>query len=175
MDFDFQTAWRSELLWTAYHRFQAGEGQITAEEFTAYKAEQSRWLDNYALFRAIKEVHGGAAWFQWEPALRGRDQAALTQFQQENFDVVEHIRFIQFLFEKQWRNLRSYAAERGVQIIGDLPIFVALDSADAWAHQDLFALDEQGSPEVQAGVPPDYFAAEGQLWGNPLYLSLIHI
>ncbi|ADY25986.1 4-alpha-glucanotransferase [Deinococcus proteolyticus MRP] len=169
VDFDAQTVWRSELLWTAYRRFQAGEGQVDAGEFVAYKAAQAGWLDNYALFRALKEVHGGAAWFQWPAEYRRRDQAALTRFQQENFGVVEHIRFIQFLFEKQWQALRAYAGERGVQIVGDLPIFVALDSSDVWAHQDLFALDEQGSPEVQAGVPPDYFAEEGQLWGNPLY------
>ncbi|WP_261663712.1 4-alpha-glucanotransferase [Deinococcus sp. Marseille-Q6407] len=169
VDFSAQTVWRGELLWAAYRRFQAGEGQVSAEEFTAYKAAQASWLDNYALFRALKEVHGGAPWYAWESQYRGRDQAALTRFQQEHFDVVEHIRFIQFLFERQWQALRAYAGERGVQIIGDLPIFVALDSADVWAHQDLFALDEQGQPEVQAGVPPDYFAADGQLWGNPLY------
>lgn len=170
VDFDAQTEWRTELLWTAYRRFSAGEGHAElAQEFTAYKAAQARWLDNYALFRALKEVNGGSAWFDWSEEYRRRDQAALTQFQQEHFDVVEHIRFTQFLFEKQWQALRAYANARGVQIIGDLPIFVALDSSDVWAHQDLFALDEQGRPEVQAGVPPDYFAAEGQLWGNPLY------
>ncbi|RTR28604.1 4-alpha-glucanotransferase [Deinococcus radiophilus] len=169
VDFDAQERWRSGLLWSAFRRFMAGEGQIDPQEFEVYKAEQARWLDNYALFRALKEVHGGAAWFDWEPQYRERDAAALTLFQQQHFEVVEHIRFIQFLFERQWQALRRYAAERGVQMVGDLPIFVALDSSDVWAHQDLFALDEQGRPEVQAGVPPDYFAAEGQLWGNPLY------
>mgnify|MGYP001759712533 FL=1 len=169
IDFNAQTVWRTGLLWRAFRRFQAGERKIPAEEFTRYKAAQARWLDNYALFFALKEAHGGAPWYEWETEYRRRDQGALTRFQQEQFEGVEYIRFKQFLFERQWQALRAYAARRGVSIIGDLPIFVALDSSDVWAHQDLFALDEQGRPEVQAGVPPDYFSADGQLWGNPLY------
>lgn len=130
--------------------------------YPAFRAENAVWLDNYALFAALKDHFGGKPWTEWEPgaAERYRDQLA---------DRIEHHRRQQYIFFAQWRALKDYANAKGVKILGDLPIFVAADSADVWAHPHLFRLAPDGSPSAVAGVPPDYFSATGQLWGNPLY------
>ena len=127
-----------------------------------------RWLPDYALFSALHDELG-SAWTEWDPPLRSRDQAALSAARERLAERVEYHEFGQYLFFTQWSALRDRARQLGIMIMGDIPVFVAHDSADVWAHQHLFKLDERGQPRVVAGVPPDYFSATGQLWGNPLY------
>lgn len=137
-------------------------------EFQAFCAQQE-WLHDYALFMAIKDSYDGVAWNHWDEALRRRDPQALAAKERELATQVEFYKFVQFCFFQQWNALRGYANSRGIKIIGDIPIYVAYDSADTWANQDLFQLDADGLPVAVAGVPPDGFSADGQLWGNPLY------
>lgn len=143
-------------------------------EFEAYCQKHAGWLDDYALYQALKEHFDLAPWYRWPNALRDRDSEALNQARHSFSGEIQSIRVQQYLFDRQWTALRAYAAERGIQLIGDIPIFVAHDSADVWARPDLFFMDEQGQPTVVAGVPPDYFSADGQLWGNPLYNWEVH-
>ena len=138
-------------------------------EFADFCARSAAWLDDYALFSALKDAHGGVPWTQWEADLIRREPAALEAAREKFADEIRAVKIVQYLFERQWKRLRAYCAARGIKFIGDIPIFVAHDSADAWAHQDLFFLDEKGHPTVIAGVPPDYFSSTGQRWGNPLY------
>ena len=169
VDFDQVFAIRNRLLHRAFERFQSTAMPAVRNELTAFAKLHSSWLDDYVLYRAIKEAHGGDAWTSWEPAARARDPQALGHWRSKLAREIEYETFLQFEFFRQWNDLKHYANERGISIIGDLPIFVAHDSADVWAHQDLFALEADGFPTVVAGVPPDYFCATGQLWGNPLY------
>ena len=138
-------------------------------EYQDFKAETGWWLEDYALFRAIKEQQGGVAWTAWDPYLRDRQAMALHFFRENHPRLIERHRGLQFLFFRQWLALARYAREKRVRIVGDVPIFVAHDSADVWAHRDLYHLDEEGHPAWMAGVPPDYFSEDGQLWGNPIY------
>jgi 4-alpha-glucanotransferase len=142
-----------------------------ARAFDAFCAAEGSWLDDYALFIALKDQHGGASWDTWEHDARcaARQPAALERWRGKLADQVEGIKYLQYLFFSQWRKVKAYANEHSIRIVGDAPIFVAYDSADVWAHPDLFYLDPDGHPTVVAGVPPDYFSATGQLWGNPLY------
>lgn len=169
VDFEAVASIRRKLLRDAHRSFDEGGGRDLRGAFEEFKHSNSNWLDDYALFSAIKNAQDGAAWNQWPEPLRRRQKDALAQFKAHRSDSVERARFVQFLFDRQWRSLKAKAQELGVRLIGDLPIFVALDSADVWAHQELFQLDRDGKPEVVAGVPPDYFSETGQLWGNPLY------
>ena len=130
---------------------------------------RAHWLDDYALYRALRDEHHGRPWWDWPPPLRDRDVAALHEARARLSARVDTVRFEQFVADAQWRQLRDAARERGVMLLGDMPIFVAHDSADVWAHRSCFKLDEAGQPRVIAGVPPDYFSATGQCWGNPLY------
>ena len=138
-------------------------------EFSTFCDAQAYWLDDYALFMALKEAHGGAAWNSWDTDLRTRKKRALAKFIGENDEAITRHKLWQWFFYAQWLNLKGYANARGIQIIGDIPIFIAYDSADAWANPELYYLDDDGNPEVVAGVPPDYFSKTGQRWGNPLY------
>ncbi|MDQ8156007.1 MAG: 4-alpha-glucanotransferase [Gemmatimonadota bacterium] len=133
-----------------------------------YEAE-AWWLDDFALFMALKTAHGGVAWTDWEPALAQRQPEALAAARARLADDIEHHRRVQHLFFLQFRALKGEANRRGIQLIGDLPIYVAHDSADVWANPEQFRLRSDGRPAVQAGVPPDYFSATGQRWGNPIY------
>ena len=144
------------------------ETHALAPEFEAYRAG-TRWLEDYALFMAIRDAHGGTAWHDWPEPLRERDPAAFAEVRRSLAGEIRAHEAMQWTFARQWRRLRDHAHARGVQILGDAPIFVALDSADVWAHPELFELDAGGRPTGVAGVPPDYFSATGQLWGNPLY------
>ena len=139
-----------------------------AAAFAAWRAD-SGWLEDYALFTAIREMCGGQPWFQWEPALRGREPQALARAAAELAQRIAALRFEQYAFARQWSALRRYAAAHGVHLFGDMPIFVAHDSADVWSARELFLLDAEGQPLTVAGVPPDYFSADGQRWGNPHY------
>lgn len=127
------------------------------------------WLDNFALFMALKEKHGGAVWCDWPEALAVREKSALEKAKKELEDEYEFHKFLQYLFIKQWLKVKTYANKFGISVVGDIPIFVAYDSADAWSNPEIFHLDSNGKPTVVAGVPPDYFSKDGQLWGNPLY------
>ncbi|TDE87466.1 4-alpha-glucanotransferase [Deinococcus sp. S9] len=169
VDFGLQYVWRMQMLGRAYAHFAFGHHPELKAAFEAFKAEEAAWLDDYALFMALKDAHGGLPWNAWEPGTRDREPQALAAAQEQLAPNIERVKFIQFLFFRQWRALRAYARERGVGVIGDIPIFVAMDSSDAWANREQFYFDEQGQPTVVAGVPPDYFSETGQLWGNPLY------
>jgi 4-alpha-glucanotransferase len=131
--------------------------------------EQSPWLEDWSLFAALKAAHGGRPWLEWDAELARREPAALRDARARLDDACAFHRYVQFLFFRQWGALRRKANDLGVRILGDVPIYPALDSADVWAHRELFHLDGDGRPTVVAGVPPDYFSETGQLWGNPLY------
>jgi 4-alpha-glucanotransferase len=157
------------LLRKAFERFQVDTDTPAQDAFREFCHRQAVWLDDYALFMAVKDAYGGSAWNQWDPAIALRQPEALRHWRKKLADEIEYWKFWQFLFFKQWRTLKAYCQKRDVQIMGDIPIFVARDSSDVWSHPELFYLDELGNPTVVAGVPPDYFSATGQLWGNPLY------
>ena len=161
--------WKRELLAAAFAGFEAGRGDPgLRDEFERFCDEQN-WLDDYALFMAIKVAHGGGSWQDWPNEFRLRETGAIGSFRRLHADAISRIRFSQFLFFRQWTSLHLHATESGVRIIGDVPIFVAGDSADVWASPERFRLDGERRPTVVAGVPPDYFSETGQLWGNPLY------
>jgi 4-alpha-glucanotransferase len=161
--------WKLTLLDRAYARFKKSTSKAIKEDFQLFIQAESAWLDDFALFMAIKEANGGGSWSDWPDALRLRDTAVLQSFKSEHGDAIQRHQFRQFLFFQQWQQLRKYANEKGITIIGDVPIFVSFDSADVWGNPDLFFMDEKRRPTVVAGVPPDYFSPTGQLWGNPLY------
>jgi 4-alpha-glucanotransferase len=148
---------------------EAALGFVPDERFAAFRAASSDWLPDYALFMALKDAHGGAAWTDWDAGAARRDPDALATWRDRLAPQVHAREVEQFLFATQYAALRAAAAERGIALMGDLPIYVAHDSADAWSQPDLFQLNADGSLVVQAGVPPDYFSATGQLWGNPIY------
>jgi 4-alpha-glucanotransferase len=157
------------LLQTAAARFLASASTEERGSFDAFCDEHRGWLDDYALFSALGQAHQGAPWMEWPAAIRRREPSAIGGARHALRTEIDAARVAQFFFFSQWAALRAYATERGVGILGDMPIFVAQDSADVWANPDLFWLDEVGQPTVIAGVPPDYFSETGQLWGNPLY------
>ncbi len=137
--------------------------------FRVFREQNAHWLTDYALFTSIKELHNGAPWTQWPEHLRHYPSATLDVYRDEHAESIHFHEFVQSVFSEQWAVLRAYANEHGVRIMGDVPIFVAHDSADVWSHPHLFHLDEHGELTAAAGVPPDYFSPTGQLWGNPLY------
>jgi 4-alpha-glucanotransferase len=164
VDFGPVIRFKSALLRVAYRRF-AGD-----PEFDTFRREHAAWLNDYALFMALKAAHGGEAiWSRWEPEIAACRPEAMAAWRAQLADEIAFVEFTQYLFARQWRNLHAYARERGIGIMGDLPIYVAHDSADVWAHPDLFQLNAAGDPAAISGVPPDYFSATGQLWGNPIY------
>ncbi len=187
-DFQDMPAWNAEqinygdlitfktrLLKLAYSRFADPDitDGIHADEAmqSAYDSfcEQNNWLDDYALFMAGKDYHDGTPWYMWEDNLKRPTEKQKKSWMKKLEIETGYYKFIQFLFYYEWTSLKKYANEKGISIIGDIPIFMAWDSVDVWANQDLFQLDSKGYPTVVAGVPPDYFSATGQLWGNPLY------
>ncbi|HEY9518076.1 MAG TPA: 4-alpha-glucanotransferase [Gemmatimonadales bacterium] len=145
------------------------EALVPDDRYRSFVAEQSAWLEDYALFMALKEAHGGVAWTDWDPGAALREPAALDAWRAKLAGEVEHYRREQALFFSQFGALKEACRERGIRLMGDVPIYVAHDSADVWVNRRLFKLDDQGRLRVQAGVPPDYFSATGQLWGNPIY------
>jgi 4-alpha-glucanotransferase len=168
---DFESVHKSKnaLLGKSFQWFKQTNGAELRGAFQSFCQRHAWWLDDYALFRALKDVHGGVAWNEWEASLVRREPAALAQALERLQEQIQAQRFYQFLFFKQWFALKDYCNARGIKLIGDIPIFVAHDSADVWTNPDQFKLDENGVPRVVAGVPPDYFSTTGQLWGNPLY------
>ena len=168
VDYGWIIPWKLDLLQKAFSRFLSAPDDLR-REFDYFCAENASWLDDYALFMAIKEAHGGGAWNGWQKSIRTRKPSAMDKARKEFTDDIRRHSFYQFLFFRQWHDLRKYANDKDIKIIGDIPIFIAYDSADAWSNPDLFFLDEDSLPTVVAGVPPDYFSPTGQLWGNPLY------
>ena len=159
----YLTRW--DILRKAYKR----SNFRNTDEYRKFHEENREWLDDYALYMAVKENQGGVCWTDWEEDIRKRTNEALDKAWRELIDEIDFYRFQQFVFMKQWTKLKAYANERGIKIIGDVPIYVALDCSDVWANQKMFMFDKDGKPTDVAGCPPDAFSATGQLWGNPLY------
>jgi len=168
VDYAAASRFKIPLLARAADRFFA---DASSEDRAAYEnfCQSASWLGDFALFMALKEAHQGVAWTDWEPSLRDREPRALAEFAQSCEAQLQTNRFWQFEFFRQWRELKEWCRSRSIRLMGDIPIYVAHDSADVWARPDLFQLDALGQPTVVAGVPPDYFSATGQLWGNPIY------
>ena len=170
VDFGAVIPARRELLAKAWGSFRAGKGPGSlAREFSDFRSANAEWLEDFALFMALHEARG-TAWVEWPEAERNREESALRAARLEHADDIEGAAFAQFLFFRQWKSLREEAVARGIQVLSDMPLFVAHDSCDVWANRDLFDLDAAGNPRTLAGAPPDDFTADGQLWGNPLYV-----
>lgn len=169
VEFDRVSDWKSGLLAKAFESFRSDPASPLASEFEYFSRTNAWWLDDFSIFRALKTSHSEKAWFQWAEPLKLRDPSALSTVRSQLSREIEREKFSQYLFFRQWLAVRKYANERSIKIIGDIPIFVALDSADVWCNQKSFKLNADGSPKVVAGVPPDYFSKTGQLWGNPIY------
>ncbi len=165
---------RMAVLDTVCRSFARRASSDLRDEFDAYCEAKHAWLHDYALFAAIKASRLGRPWIRWAKGLAGRDPNVLGEAERELATEIRYAKIRQFLFERQWHALRVYCHRRRISIVGDVPIFVAHDSADVWAHPALFTLDEKGGLTVQSGVPPDYFSKRGQLWGNPLYRWDVH-
>ncbi|HUS14092.1 MAG TPA: 4-alpha-glucanotransferase [Chloroflexia bacterium] len=169
VDFGPVIKFKVALLTRAWERFRHGAAAQLKGPFEAFCAEAAEWLDDYGLFMALKDAHGGGSWLEWPLPLKRRDEATLAKAKTDLADSIQQHKFRQFLFFRAWRALKAHANAQGVRLIGDIPIFVSSDSSDVWAHPEIFLLDEQRQPVAVAGVPPDYFSKTGQLWGNPLY------
>jgi 4-alpha-glucanotransferase len=169
IDFGEVIDYKKALLGKAFATFRRSPEGSLRSEFIHFCQLNDWWLEDYALFRALKDAHGGAAWTDWDLRFAVRESAAMDSARENLASGVDAEKFVQFLFFKQWSALKEYCHERRIRIIGDAPIFVACDSADVWAHPEMFKLDGSRQPIVVAGVPPDYFSKTGQLWGNPIY------
>lgn len=169
VDYNAVHAYKTPLLQKAFHHFSENVGAGFPDDFYQFRQQHAFWLEDYALFMALKDAHRGQAWTQWEAAAAQYHSDALIRWRTELAAQIRYYEFLQYVFFKQWDALRHYCHSQGIKLIGDLPIYVAYDSAEVWANRELFQLDQQGQPIAVAGVPPDYFSATGQRWGNPLY------
>lgn len=169
VDFGAVIDYKMPLLGKPFQRFHARLAESPSHDFYGFCEQNASWLEDYALFASLKAVHDGVVWTDWESGARDRDPETLVRWRNHLAEAIQVQKFIQYEFFRQWSALRRYCHARGVRIIGDLPIYVAHDSAEVWANRDLFFLDAVGHPLVVAGVPPDYFSATGQRWGNPIY------
>ncbi|HEY9900729.1 MAG TPA: 4-alpha-glucanotransferase [Pantanalinema sp.] len=169
VDYGWVIPYKTEKLRAAFARFEATAGAEDRQRFEGFCHGSMAWLADFALFMALKDHFDGASWSSWDQPLRDRHPEAVTAYHRRLEPQVRYHAFLQYLFFSQYTDLKRHAEARSVAIIGDLPIFVAYDSADAWSHPELFHFDSKGHPTVVAGVPPDYFSETGQLWGNPLY------
>lgn len=160
---------KPKALRAAFAHFGRRGAREDKEDFEAFRARESWWLGDHSLFMALKHAFHGRPWTEWDERLRRRDPARLAEARANEAEEIRFQDFAQWLFSRQWLAVRRHAAARGVGLMGDAPIYVRHDSADCWAHQELFFLNDDGAPSAVAGVPPDYFSADGQLWGNPLY------
>jgi 4-alpha-glucanotransferase len=161
--------YRKRRLREARQGFEQWANEAEWQDYRAFQSSHEHWLEDFARFMAIRHLQGDRPWWLWPAPMRDRKPEAMAELAGEHAEELEQVRFEQYLFFRQWGRLREHAKDRGVQLFGDMPIFVAHDSAEVWAHRDLFALDETGDLETAAGVPPDYFSATGQYWGNPHY------
>lgn len=169
VDFDRVIATKMPLLRRASDRFRE-RGLEKDDEYKRFCNGQNDWLSDYALFMSLKDRHNGSSWNQWEEDIASRQPEAMTKWAKELADEIFFHKFVQYQFFSQWKNLKKYANAKGIKLFGDIPIYVAHDSVDVWAHKNIFRLDQEtGEAALMAGVPPDYFSATGQLWGNPVY------
>lgn len=169
VEFERVIPWKMAALEAAAERFRENASAGERRRFDRFCEENADWLDDFALFMAIRNLHPQRVWTQWDEDIRRRDPRAVRQWRDRLAEPIADQKFLQYAFFSQWAALRSYCHERGIRIMGDLPIYVAHDSVDVWVNPQYFQLDDSGNPTVVAGVPPDYFSATGQLWGNPLY------
>lgn len=169
VDYGPAIIYKTGLLKKAYENFKTTAIKLTLEQYTSFCRRHKAWLDNYALFMTLKDKNNGVSWLEWPEEYKFLSDKLRRSLMRSMADEIGYYKFIQFIFFKQWNELRQYAHDNGIKIIGDIPIFVSPDSADVWANKELFQLDAKGYPLAVAGVPPDYFSATGQLWGNPLY------
>ena len=169
VDYDKVTTYKTSLFKKAYEHFRHTADKNLLEEYDSFQSNNQYWLDDYCLYMAGKDYHNGLPWYEWEDSLLDPTPKERASWMKLLASEIDYYRFIQFAFFSQWYELKDYANKKGIAIIGDIPIFTAPDSADVWANKELFKLDSKGHPLEVAGVPPDYFSATGQLWGNPLY------
>lgn len=169
VNFGAVVPYRMERLARAARRFEAHASNEDRADLAAFCASHANWLDDYALFMTLSEHHPGGDWCDWKPALTARRKSSLAAASRRHAERVAFWKFCQWCFFRQWHNLRRYANDRGIRVVGDAPIFIAHHSAEVWARPKLFELDASGRPTVVAGVPPDHFSPTGQRWGNPLY------
>jgi 4-alpha-glucanotransferase len=165
---------KKEIFEAAWKNFQNGKGQQLQKAFNKFKEKESYWLDEFALYTLLKHLNEGKPWFEWEEDYKLHDESALKKLTTDNKSAVEKIKWLQFLFIKQWNELREYCNSHGIKFFGDLPFYVSYDSADVWANKELFSLDEKGKMIGVAGVPPDAFSDDGQLWGMPVFFWEVH-
>lgn len=169
VDYGWVTSYKVHLLKKSFHRFKENPSIGQFDDFDAFCQQNAFWLEDYALFMALKEIHENRIWTSWEEEVVRRNRGALAELRKRLNDEIQYHKYIQYTFYRQWQSLKSYCNQRGIHIIGDMPIYVAHDSAEVWVNQSLFYLDDKGNPLVVAGVPPDYYSITGQRWGNPLY------
>ena len=160
--------YKKKILQKAFKAFN-NENSLSDNKFIRFCEENSEWLEDYVFFMAAKDYHGGGLWTEWDKGLVKREEKALSEWKKKLAEGINYHKFVQYIFFSQWSDLKHYANGKGIKIMGDMPIFIAYDSADLWAHKELFSVDKHGNLTFIAGVPPDYFSATGQLWGNPLY------
>jgi 4-alpha-glucanotransferase len=160
--------YKKSLLRKAFNNFENDFNSL-GKDFDVFCDKHKDWLEDFALFMAAKDFHNGEVWSKWEKGLIHRTEKALKKWKEKLSDDIRYHKFVQFNFFRQWKAIRDYANKNGIKIIGDMPIFIAYDSADLWANKEIFSVDGDGKLETVAGVPPDYFSPTGQLWGNPLY------
>ncbi|MDD5438763.1 MAG: 4-alpha-glucanotransferase [Candidatus Omnitrophica bacterium] len=166
-DFDSVIAYKGKLFQAAFKHFK--EQTVLKEEYKAFCTAHADWLNGFAVFQVLRDHFKGEMWGNWKKKFRNKEAKDISEIKKDARDEIEFVKFLQFVFFKQWFALKRYCNDRGINIIGDIPIYVSYDSADVWAHESLFKLDTKKEPEFMAGVPPDYFSATGQLWGNPVY------
>ncbi|MEO0458901.1 MAG: 4-alpha-glucanotransferase, partial [Cyanobacteria bacterium P01_A01_bin.114] len=170
VDYSWVYYYKLDMLRKAAQRFKENTNEELLNEFAEFCQNHGAWLDDYALFMAIKDAKGNASWTQWESDIARREPAALERWRVEVSPSIFWHKFMQFEFGRQWFALKAYANQNGISIVGDMPIYVAHDSADVWAFPENFMIDPESlNPSLMAGVPPDYFSETGQLWGNPTY------
>ncbi len=162
---DFKMA----VLREAYQNFKLSASETEISDFIEFSQENKEWLNDYALFRAIKKSFDGKPWWEWPDEIKAKEDSEVAEYKKREAEEIEFRKFLQYIFYKQWGELKNYANQQGVKIIGDIPIFIAMDSADAWSNPEMFYFDGDLNPTKVAGVPPDFFSEDGQLWGNPLY------
>ena len=169
VDYGAVLNYKNALFKKAFQTFHHTPNKFLLEEFDDFCLENKKWLSDYAVFMACKDAHEGRSWQEWDDEMTTPTAKVRLAFETEYKEQIKYYKFIQFLFFREWMKLKKYANEADIEIIGDIPFFVSLDSADVWANKELYQLDTKGHPLQVAGVPPDYFSATGQLWGNPLY------
>jgi 4-alpha-glucanotransferase len=169
VDYGAVIKFKKPLLRKSFEIFQRKAGRSELRQLEAFCHRNAPWLETYSLFMALKEAHGSAAWNTWEEGIRTRQPESLAYLRRDLACEISYHKYEQYQFFKQWSRVKKYCNERGIKLIGDMPIFIALDSVVVWANPEMFYLDDSGKPTVVAGVPPDYFSETGQLWGNPLY------